>query len=79
VFVHDSGPGVPESDLKRIFEPFFTTKNGGMGMGLAICREIVHAHYGRITAAAGPKGGFRVWCSFPGGAGSSGEPLVDHL
>jgi C4-dicarboxylate-specific signal transduction histidine kinase len=78
VFVHDSGPGVPQSDLKRIFEPFFTTKNGGMGMGLAICREIVYAHHGRITAAAGPKGGFRVWCSFPDGAGSSGEPLVDH-
>jgi PAS domain S-box-containing protein len=78
VFVHDSGPGVPESDLKRIFEPFFTTKDGGMGMGLAICREIVHAHLGRIAAAPGPKGGFRVWCSFPCSDGTAGVHSPEH-
>ena len=65
VFVHDTGPGVPQADLRRIFEPFFTTKSGGMGMGLAICRDIVLAHGGQITAEPVPKGGFRVRCSFP--------------
>jgi PAS domain S-box-containing protein len=65
VYVQDTGPGVAEEDLKRIFQPFFTTKPGGMGMGLAICHDIVLAHGGAISAASDPKGGFRVSCSFP--------------
>jgi two-component system sensor histidine kinase DctS len=46
--VADSGPGVAEQDRADIFNAFFSTKDGGMGMGLAICRSIVEAHHGRI-------------------------------
>jgi two-component system sensor kinase FixL len=57
ITVRDCGPGVPEDHLGRIFEPFFTTKSSGMGMGLSICRTIVDAHGGTLTARNDPAGG----------------------
>ena len=46
--VRDFGLGIAEQDDERIFAPFYTTKAEGMGMGLSICRTIVHAHGGRL-------------------------------
>jgi two-component system NtrC family sensor kinase len=46
--VADNGPGIPPDKLERIFQPFVSTKGKGMGLGLAICREIVEAHAGRL-------------------------------
>ncbi len=54
IAVGDSGPGVPAQEQASIFNAFFSTKEGGMGMGLAICRSIVEAHHGRIAVGRDP-------------------------
>lgn len=48
--ISDSGPGIPEENLKNIFEPFFTTKavGKGTGLGLAVSRSLVLEHKGEI-------------------------------
>ena len=56
--VSDSGPGIPQQYQSRIFERFFqvpgTEARGGVGLGLAICRDIVAAHGGSIHAESSP-------------------------
>jgi len=66
--VRDQGPGIPESEHDRLFKDFSRTSvrpTGGeksTGLGLAICRKIVEAHHGTITAENLPERGcvFRV-------------------
>lgn len=48
VAVSDHGPGVPPERRELIFQPFATTKDGGTGLGLAVTRQIVTDHGGRI-------------------------------
>ena len=50
VTVRDSGPGIDSDHLDRVFDAFYTTKSSGVGMGLSICRSIIHAHAGRLWA-----------------------------
>lgn len=57
VSVHDRGRGIPDDVQARLFEPFFTTKQGGMGMGLAICRSTIESYGGRLTARNHDEGG----------------------
>ena len=57
VSVRDAGPGIDEQASGRLFEPFYTTKSGGMGMGLAISKDIVKSHRGEIRAVNNPEGG----------------------
>jgi C4-dicarboxylate-specific signal transduction histidine kinase len=60
--VTDNGAGIAAARPERIFDSFFTTKPQGLGVGLAVAREIVAAHGGRIEAANRAEGGavFRV-------------------
>ena len=64
--VHDSGPGIPESERAPIFKPFITTKEAGegTGLGLAITQRIVERHAGRIRVGDSQELGgapFSVW------------------
>ncbi len=63
VEVTDNGCGVP--DPERIFETFYSTTPGGLGMGLAIVRSIVHSHGGRVWAESVPAGGAIVHLYLP--------------
>ena len=65
VSVADTGPGFGEAGPGRLFESFYSTKPAGMGMGLPICRSIVEAHGGSISAAEGEGGGAVFTVSLP--------------
>jgi PAS domain S-box-containing protein len=50
VAVSDSGAGFSTDEMAKVFEAFYTTKPQGMGMGLWVCRSIIEAHGGQLTA-----------------------------
>ena len=54
--ISDTGPGIPEEDMKNIYEPFFTTKpvGEGTGLGLSVCRSLVQEHRGKIEVESAP-------------------------
>jgi signal transduction histidine kinase len=49
ISVADDGAGVDETQKEHIFDPFFTQRPGGIGLGLAVSRQIVTAHFGTLT------------------------------
>lgn len=55
--VVDNGPGVPPERLASLFDPFVSFEEGGMGLGLAICRTIVELHGGRLWYEPADGGG----------------------
>jgi C4-dicarboxylate-specific signal transduction histidine kinase len=65
VAVVDRGPPVSDEVLADMFEPFFTTRPSGLGMGLAICRTIIEAHGGELTARRNDDAGLTVAFRLP--------------
>ena len=72
IHVDDSGAGIPSEDLSRIFERFYQVdkarsggKGRGVGLGLAISRQIVEAHGGRIVAQSSVGKGSRFTVQLP--------------
>jgi C4-dicarboxylate-specific signal transduction histidine kinase len=64
VEVEDNGTGFSAAP-EESFQPFHTTKPGGMGMGLAVCKAVITAHHGTITAVSPPGGGAMVRFTLP--------------
>src|SRR5712675_2306276 len=65
VTVTDTGVGISANNADRLFNAFFTTKSSGMGMGLSICRSIIEAHGGRMSAANNVGPGARFQFTLP--------------
>jgi PAS domain S-box-containing protein len=62
--VLDCGVGLPD-DVEILFQPFHTTKEGGLGMGLAICRTLVTSHGGRLWAERRAERGAAFYVALP--------------
>jgi signal transduction histidine kinase len=72
IAVIDEGPGIPAGEAERIFDPFYSTKPSGIGLGLALCRQIARRHGGDLTAGPAPDGtgaAFRLEIPIDEGAG----------
>lgn len=70
--IKDRSPGLPDKDLPLLFDPFFRSERsnnrnatGGIGLGMALCKRIVEAHGGEITARHNPEGGLIVEFTLP--------------
>lgn len=71
IMVRDHGPGVPQESLEQIFKPFFRVAesrgrdSGGTGIGLAIAKQAILMHGGRIEARNAEKGGLVIEIHLP--------------
>ncbi len=69
--IEDTHPGIPLEDCERLFEPLYrpddsrSRRASGAGLGLAICRNIVNAHQGKITASPSKLGGLLIRVELP--------------
>jgi two-component system nitrogen regulation sensor histidine kinase NtrY len=65
--VLDRGKGMTDEVLRNALLPFYSTKKSGSGLGLALCREIIDAHGGRLSLHRRDGGGVAVRCWLPAG------------
>jgi signal transduction histidine kinase len=79
LMVRDTGSGMDEATLHRIFEPHFTTKagpddsgKGGSGLGLAMCKDIIEAHHGKIRVESAPGKGTAFTIRLPSARAQAG-------
>ena len=64
-FVQDNGNGIPEEVQPKVFYPSFTTKNSGMGLGLAMCKQIIETANGTIAFETIPDTGTTFFFELP--------------
>ena len=80
LLINDDGPGIPEADLTRVFAPFYrgeqsrSRDTGGVGLGLAVTREIIRQHGGGVALRNRRRGGLSAVVEFYGVAGK--PPVV---
>jgi len=72
--VLDCGVGLPV-DIESLFQPFHSTKEGGLGMGLSICRTLVSAHGGRLWAEPRAQRGAAFYIALPLAADATSSDL----
>lgn len=78
--VSDNGPGIPEAVRAKLFTPFASAeKKAGLGLGLAVCKEIVAVHGGEITAEHGERGGTSIRVKLPRRIDHAPLYNFDHL
>lgn len=71
IAVDDNGPGIPDQQLREVFKPFYRLEpsrnpnTGGVGLGLAIAQNIVHAHGGELLLTNREAGGLRAEIRLP--------------
>jgi signal transduction histidine kinase len=65
ISVADDGPGVPPAQQSHLFEAFFTQRAGGVGLGLAVVKQIIEAHDGTISYSTSPWQGAQFNLSLP--------------
>lgn len=71
IVVEDEGSGLPEEELEKVFEPFYRVESsrnretGGVGLGLAIVRQIARRHGGEVSLSNCPDGGLRAKLRLP--------------
>ncbi len=71
VHIDDTAPGVDAGECEKIFDPLYRQelsrerRRAGAGLGLAICRNIVHAHHGSISATPSSLGGLQISVQLP--------------
>jgi signal transduction histidine kinase len=73
VSVRDNGPGIAPGVRARLFQPFVTGNPDGVGLGLSICKRLVEAHGGTISAEDVPGGGTVVRFTLPPGENPKSE------
>lgn len=68
ITVSDCGPGILKEEQELLFEPFFTTGSNieeGVGLGLALCKEVIEQHGGSIGVTSSSSGGAAFWFTLP--------------
>jgi signal transduction histidine kinase len=66
IIIEDEGPGIPEAELEQVFSPFYRGEHsrsrdtGGVGLGLAVTKDIIQAHSGQIRLHNKKPQGLRV-------------------
>jgi C4-dicarboxylate-specific signal transduction histidine kinase len=71
--ISDSGPGIGRENEEYLFEPLFTTKKRSLGLGLSICRKIIHLHGGRLWLEANGRSGATFSFTLPFESSSSAK------